>query len=335
MNTRDIVMIGTSAGGLDALTKVLPALLADMHAAVFVVMHVPANPPSILHTILQTRTRWPVLPAVEGASVRHGIITVAVSDHHLLFRDNRVRLARGPRENRSRPSIDATFRSGAVHFGARCIGVVLTGSLDDGTAGLWAIKDRGGVAVVQSPDDAEYPSMPVSALSHVQVDHTATLMELPDVLAELVRQPAVQPQKSAAAGALAVEDRIAAGDNALEAGVMGLGTPSSSTCPHCHGVLMEVSGVGPLRFRCHTGHVFSPASLLVDLDASIDESLWSVMRAIEERQMLLEQLIESARVAGNELAAQEYARQAEDAKMRADEIRGLVMTLPPAAVSAA
>ena len=335
MNRRDIVLIGASAGGVDALSKLLAALPTDLPAAVYIIMHVPANPPSILHTILQSRTRWPVLPAIDGATIRQGVVTVAVSDHHLLFSDGHVRLTRGPRENRSRPSIDATFRSGAIHFGPRCIGVVLTGSLDDGTAGLWAIKDRGGIGVVQSPDDAEYPSMPISALSHVQVDHTATLQELPALLARVTREFFVEPHKSQAAGAIAVEDRIAAGDNALEAGVMGLGTPSTSTCPHCHGVLMEVSGAGPLRFRCHTGHVFSPASLLVDLDASIDESLWGVLRAIDERQLLLEQLIESAKAAGHEFAAQEYARQAEDAKMRADEIRGLVMAPPPVAVSAA
>lgn len=335
MSRRDILLIGASAGGLDALSKLLPALPVDLPAAIFIIMHIPANPPSILHNILQTRTGWPVLPAVDGAAIRQGVITVAVSDRHLLFEDNHVRLARGPRENRSRPAIDATFRSAAIQFGGRCIGVVLTGSLDDGTAGLWAIKDRGGVAVVQSPDDAEYPSMPLSAISHVQVDHTATLEELPGLLGTLTREVIADPVSEPLVGALAVEDRIAAGENALQAGVLGLGTPSTSTCPHCHGVLMEVSGAGPLRFRCHTGHVFSPASLLVDLDASIDESLWSVLRAIDERQLLLEQLIEGAKVAGNESAAQEYARQAEDARMRADEVRALVMTPPPAAVSAA
>jgi two-component system chemotaxis response regulator CheB len=333
--SRDIVIIGASSGGLEALTRLIPLLPEDLPAAVFIVMHLPPSPPSILHQILQPRSRWPVLPAVHGASVRHGVITVAVNDHHLLFHGNTLRLARGPRENRARPSVDACLRSAAMEFGSRVIGVVLTGNLDDGTAGLWAVKDRGGVTITQSPDEAAFPSMPRNALTHAPVDHVVTITELPDLLSKLTREQVVPAGLTARGQTLVIENRIAAGENAMVAGVLTLGGPSANTCPHCHGTLMEVNDSGPLRFRCHTGHAFSPESLLLDLDRTIDDALWNVLRAIDERQMLLDQLIQSAKVVGDQATAQEYARQSEDARMRGDEIRGLVMGPQPAAVASA
>jgi two-component system, chemotaxis family, protein-glutamate methylesterase/glutaminase len=324
-DTRDIMVIGASSGGLEVLLKFIPRLSADLPAAIFVVIHLPPNPPSILHEILQPKTRWPVRPAVNGAEVRRGVITVAVNNHHLLFAQNRIRLARGPRESRARPAIDATMRSAAVEFGPRTVGVVLTGNLDDGTAGLWAVKDRGGVAIAQSPDEAEFPSMPRNAIAHACVDHIVRMEQLPDLLFELSRQQAANPMLTNRSEALAIENRIAAGDNPLSAGILSLGAPSVNTCPHCHGVLMELSDTGPLRFRCHTGHAFSPESLLADLDRTIDDGLTAVLRSIHERQLLLDQLIHAAKLGGDEHTAQEYARQLEDASMRADEIRTLVM----------
>jgi two-component system chemotaxis response regulator CheB len=325
---RDIVILGASSGGLDALQELLPRLPHDLPAAIFVVMHMPASPPSILHAILQRSSTWPVMPAVDGTAIRHGVITVAVSDHHLLFADGAIRLTRGPRENRSRPAIDATMRSAAIEFRSRTIGVVLTGNLDDGTAGLWAVKDRGGVALAQLPQDAEYPSMPRSAIANSPVDEIVTLAELPAALTRLTAE-AAPPWSRSGTDALNIENRIALGQNAMEAGVLGLGPPSMNTCPHCHGTLMEINDAGRSRFRCHTGHSFTPASLLVDLDETIDEGLWGVLRSIDERQLLLDQLIQTAKLAGDEEAAQEYARQSEDARLRGNEIRGLVMSPLP------
>ncbi len=332
--TRDIIVIGASSGGLEAITRLLESLPIDFPAAVFIVLHIPANPPSILHSVLQRKSRLPVFPAVEGAQVRHGVVTVAVSDHHLMFADGHIRLTRGPRENRSRPAADATMRSAAVAFGPRCIGVVLTGNLDDGTAGLWAIKDRGGVAIAQSPEEAEYPSMPRNAVQHLEVDHVVGLAELSGLLQGLVVEDVDVEVRDRGQDAVSIENQIAGGENALKAGVLSLGVPSINTCPHCHGTLSEVRDAGPLRFRCHTGHVFTPSSLLVDLDRTIDETLWSALRSIDERQLLLEQLIESAKLRGDNREAQEYARQAEDARMRGDEIRALVMTPLPAVANA-
>jgi two-component system chemotaxis response regulator CheB len=323
--TRDIVVIGASSGALEALNRLIPLLPADLPAEIFIVVHLPPTPPSILHQLLQPRSRWPVLPAIHGAAVRHGLITVAVNDHHLLFEKSAIRLARGPRENRARPSIDACLRSAALEFGPRVIGVVLTGNLDDGTAGLWAAKDRGGVTIAQSPEEAAFPSMPRNALTHAPVDHTVRLAELPELLSRLTREQVAPAVPVSGTQALAIENRIAAGENAMEAGILGLGPASANTCPHCHGSLLEVNDSGPLRFRCHTGHAFSPESLLVDLDRTIDDGLWNVLRALDERQILLEQLIQSAKVVGDQETAQEYARQSEDARLRGNEIRALVM----------
>jgi two-component system chemotaxis response regulator CheB len=331
---RDIIVIGASSGGLEAVTGLIQQLPIDFAAAMFIVIHIPANPPSMLHSVLQRKSRLPVFPAVEGAQIRHGVITVAVSDHHLMFADGHLRLTRGPRENRSRPAVDAAMRSAAVAFGPRCIGVVLTGNLDDGTAGLWAIKDRGGIAIAQSPEEAEYPAMPRNAVQHLEVDHVVGLAELPGLLQELVNEEVEIEVRDCGQDAVSIENRIAGGENAMKAGVLSLGAPSMNTCPHCHGTLSEVRDAGPLRFRCHTGHVFTPSSLLVDLDRTIDETLWSVLRSIEERQLLLEQLIESAKLRGDNLEAQEYARQIEDARLRADEIRALAMTPLPAVANA-
>jgi two-component system chemotaxis response regulator CheB len=322
---RDIIVVGASSGALEALTRFVPLLPVDLRAAIFIVVHLPPTPPSILHEILQPKSHWPVLPAVNGMAVRHGVITVAVNDHHLLFEKNSLRLARGPRENRARPSIDACLRSAALEFGPRVIGVVLTGNLDDGTAGLWAVKDRGGVTITQSPEEAAFPSMPRNALANAPVDHVVTVAELAGVLAKLTQEPVAPAGLMSGAHGLAIENRIAAAENAMAAGILSLGSPSVNTCPHCHGTLMEVHDSGPLRFRCHTGHAYSPESLLVDLDHTIDDGLWSVLRAIDERQMLLDKLIRSAKIVGDQSTAQEYARQSEDARMRGNEIRALVM----------
>jgi two-component system chemotaxis response regulator CheB len=165
---RDIVVIGASSGGVEALKRLVPLLPQDLPAAIFIVMHLPVAPSSVLHEILQRCSGWPVLPAIDGAIVRHGIITVAVNDHHLLFDQGRIRLTRGPRENRTRPSIDATLRSAAVEFGPRTIGAVLTGNLDDGTAGLWAVKDRGEAqTAAQQINEAFKPQNPLTTQAAV------------------------------------------------------------------------------------------------------------------------------------------------------------------------
>lgn len=188
MFNRNVIVVGASLGGVEALPRLVAGLPPDLEAAVLVVLHMAPNFPSYLAERLDQAGPLAAAAGVEGEELRPGRIYVPVPDHHLMLEGPRIRLSRGPRESHARPSVDVLFRSAAVHHGRRVIGVVLTGGLDDGTAGLWAVKDRGGVAIVQSPDEALYPSMPASALQHVSIDHVLPLGRMAEVLVRLTRE---------------------------------------------------------------------------------------------------------------------------------------------------
>ena len=188
MANRDIIVMGASAGGLPAFNGIIKQLPHDLNAAVFIVWHVSPYSRSMLPEILSRAGKLEVKHPADGESIQPGKIYVARPDRHLLLEAGRVRLTKGPKENRFRPAVDPLFRSAAYAYGARVVGVVLTGALDDGTAGLWAIKDRGGIAVVQDPAEAEQPSMPSSALNNVQVDYCLPLSEIPPLVVTLTQQ---------------------------------------------------------------------------------------------------------------------------------------------------
>jgi two-component system, chemotaxis family, protein-glutamate methylesterase/glutaminase len=319
-----LFVIGASAGGVEALKELTRQLPADFPGALFMVMHVPAQHPSLLASILDRCGPLPALEAGDGRPIRAGHIYVGVPDRHLLIDGDVMRLTRGPRENRFRPSIDSLFRSAAYTQGSRVVGVVLTGQLDDGTSGLWAIKDRGGVAIVQSPTDAVYPSMPSSALQHVNVDYVVELSELPELLTRLAHQ-ALQPAVSASPAPMRTEIEIAAGDDPLQAGSLQLGRPSRFTCPECHGVLGEMrEGKNIMRFRCHTGHAFSVQSLLANVGEAVDSGLWSVLRTMQERSLLLREAAELARNRSDADAALMFDSRALDCEDKSRLIRALL-----------
>jgi two-component system chemotaxis response regulator CheB len=290
-----IIVIGASAGGIEALKSLVRQLPADLPAALFAVVHLPAESPSILANILDRCGPLQALDAADRRPIRAGHLYVGVPDHHLLIEDGIMRLTRGPRENRFRPAIDTLFRSAAYSHGARAVGVVLTGQLDDGTSGLWAIKDRGGTAVVQAPHDAQYPSMPLSALRNVEVDHVVELAALPGLLTQLARENVPYQLTPEVATKMRTENEIAAGAESLQAGALTLGKPSTFTCPECHGVLSEVREGPIVRFRCHTGHAYSMQTLLAEVDEAVDEGLWGVLRALQERCLLLQDAAALAR----------------------------------------
>ncbi len=206
----DVIVVGASAGGVEALRGLVGSLPIDLPAAVFLVLHIPAQSPSLLPEILSRSGPLRALHPTNGEVIQHGLIYVAPPDHHLLLEDGFVRVVRGPRENRHRPAIDPLFRSAARAYGSRVVGVILTGSLDDGTAGLLAIKRRGGVAIVQDPDDALYSSMPRSALAHVDVDHVLVLSEIGPVLARLTREQAAVEKKHLVPKDMEMETKLAA-----------------------------------------------------------------------------------------------------------------------------
>jgi two-component system, chemotaxis family, protein-glutamate methylesterase/glutaminase len=316
---RDIVVIGASLGGVEALPQLVSGFPADLDAAVLIVQHMTPDAPNFLAGRLCAAGPLMAKPAVNGEPLVARRIYVAIPDHHLMIEEDRVRLTRGPRESHARPSVDVLFRSAAYYAGPRVIGIVLTGMLDDGTAGLWAIKDRSGIAIVQSPHEARYPSMPRSALRHVDVDYTLALADIPNVLRSLTRER-IEIQERSMNDKLKIETRIALGDNALEHGVGSLGTASFYTCPECSGSMVAIEEGSIKRFRCHTGHAHSGPALLQQSLPKIEARLWSALAQAEERQSLLRELAQR----GPAGASADYLREAQEMQLLSEKIRGLL-----------
>ncbi|MDB5900461.1 MAG: CheB methylesterase [Ramlibacter sp.] len=321
-----VIGVGASAGGVEALQQFFQALPRQLPAALMVVLHVPPHSGSRLDAIIAGATSLPVLRARDGDRIQSGHVYVAVPDRHLMLEGDHVRLSRGPKECRMRPAVDVLFRSLAVSCGARAAGVVLSGMLDDGTAGLWAIKEHKGFALAQEPAEALYPSMPESARDHVALDHVGPVAQL---AAELLRwsQSAKDADAAGPDGQQphAVETRIAAEANALREGVMQLGRQSRYTCPDCHGVLVEIQEGKVVRFRCHTGHAFSIKTLLAEVDTAVDNGLWDSIRAMEERLLLLLQLSELATDSGDPATAERYRARARELDEPIQDLRKLVL----------
>lgn len=321
MPNRNIVVVGASLGGIEALKALVRGLPPELSASIFIVLHTAPESPGILPDIL---SRAGALPAAFPAHLdrfRPGQIYVAPPDHHLLVEPGFVRLTRGPKENRFRPAIDPLFRSAAQAYGPRVIGVILTGLLDDGTAGLWAVKQCGGTAVVQDPQDALAPSMPLSALKHVEVDYSLPVAEIGPLLAQLTSTPATEKGVSPVSEEIKAEVRIANDGNALEAGVLKMGEPSLFTCPECHGALVQIAEGDRIRFRCHTGHAFSLDSLLADVTGQIEDSLWSAIRTIQESVLLMRHLAGHLMRGNYQHAAAALLQKAEEAEQRAAIVR--------------
>jgi two-component system chemotaxis response regulator CheB len=317
---RDVVVIGASAGGVEALTTLVKQLPEELDVTLLIVVHLAPEARSVLARILQRHTRLPVTAPDDGEPVRRGRIYVARPDHHLLLEPGRIRIARGPRENRSRPSVDALFRSAAYAYGSRVIGVVLTGALDDGTVGLWWVKERGGATVVQDPEEATHPSMPSSAIQHVVVDHVVRVDAMGPLLLRLSRE-VVKPKEDAVSRELHVETAIARESRALQLGVMELGPVTPYTCPECHGVLVRMKGGGVTHFRCHTGHAFTLTNLLAQVTQGVEDMLWGSIRAIEESMLLLHDLARQARQQKDTKGARLLEKKAKEAQRRADLVR--------------
>jgi two-component system chemotaxis response regulator CheB len=321
----DTVVVGASAGGVEALRVLIAGLPPTFPAAVLVVLHIPSYTPSQLHSILARAGSLPVKAAENGEAIVAGHVYVAPADRHLLVEEGHIRLTRGPKENRARPAIDVLFRSAAYSLGPRVIGIILSGLLDDGTAGLWAIKDQGGIALVQSPEDAEHPSMPQSALQHVAVDHTLPVAEMPALLTKIVQGAANPLPHAGSTESMGIEIRIALEGNGLKEGVMHLGPISANTCPECHGVLVRMQEGSIVRYRCHTGHAYSLQTLLVDVNEKIDTTLWNALRVIEERILLLREMEQTARAMKENATAKQCAEQAHATEQQVQRVRELVL----------
>jgi two-component system chemotaxis response regulator CheB len=308
----DVVVLGASAGGVGALEDLAERLKRGLGAAVLVVLHVPATGVSVLADILDRVSPLPVARAVDGMDLERGVILVAPNDHHLLVDRRSVRLSRGPLINGHRPAIDPLFESAARSFPDRVLGVVLSGMLDDGVAGLGAIKLSGGTTAVQDPAEAPYPSMPQAAIAAKVVDHILPVA----ALARLIEVAAADR-----AGPLVPHDGEALVMDEPEAPAV----LSALTCPNCGGALWEHQRNGVIGFECRVGHQYSPAALFQVQGDALDDALWAAHRALLERADLARRM--ARRMRRNDLAdvALKYDRTAEDAERRAGILNEALM----------
>ena len=355
-----LILIGASAGGVAALTHITAALPADLPATVLIVMHIGARH-SLLPDILQKRCPLPVTHAVDRAPLLPGQVLIAPPDCHLTVEQHdgqpRARLWHGPKENYTRPAIDPLFRSAAAAFDGHVIGAILTGYLDDGTAGLQAIKACGGIAVVQDPAEAFADSMPASALEQVAVDYVLKLDEIGDTLQalaaaplppsepeatqDLTKETAMESKPREVPEWITVENRYASGGGELR-DLERIARPSTFTCPECNGALWEVreeltgdpdgelngnpTGKPRARYRCHTGHSFTALALEHTQDRVVEEAVWSAVRALNEKEELARRLAEHADSSGLSKATADYLARAEAARRAAAVLRETLLS---------
>ncbi len=322
MRTRDIIVVGASAGGVEALVKLVGGLPHDLPAALFVVLHIPPTSASLLPRILSNAGPLPAMHPTDGEAIQHGRIYVAPPDYHLLVRRGLVRVVRGPRENNHRPAVDPLFRSAANAYGNRVIAVVLSGTLDDGAAGCVAVSRRGGVGVAQDPADALFSGMPRSAIA-VDTSHVLPASEIPSLLMRLVREP-IPEQDAPVPEDMEAETQMAESGRDAVLGAEPPGTPSSFGCPECGGVLWELREENIVRFRCRTGHAYSSQSLLAMQSERVEAALWAALRGLEERAALTERLARRAGINGPTLSGR-FEEQAREAREHAEVIRQFLL----------
>jgi two-component system chemotaxis response regulator CheB len=326
MHPRHVIVIGASAGGVEALTRLVADLDGDIRAAVFITIHFPTGGTSALPRILERAGSLEAVHAADRQTIDEGRIYVAPPDHHLLIVRDMVRLYRGPRENGNRPAIDPMFRSAALAYGARVIGVILSGNLDDGTSGLLAIKRRRGTAVVQDPDGATFPSMPQSAIDHVDVDHVVKLDDLGSLLNALAKEPTPSLRPAVADDDAEKEIEYAEVDlERIENVENHPGELAAFGCPDCGGTLWKLREGDLVRFRCRVGHAWSSEGLLARQAETLDAALWTALRALEESESLNQQLSARARSRGNDRLAGRMADNAALAHRRAATIRDVLL----------
>jgi len=333
MFRHDVIAIGGSLGAVDALRELGGAFPADLDAAIFVVVHIGPHGNNLLADVFGQTSSLPVETAVDGTQVSPGRIYVAPADAHLLVIDNIIRLGRGPRENMARPAIDPLFRSVGVDYGPRAIGVVLTGSLNDGAAGLADLKRCGGLTVVQNPADAAADEMPLGALRATDVDYRAPLAELGSLLAKLSRESA--KLASHIPDDIRLEVDIALGRTASSEDLARIADPCAISCPACGGVLSQLKRSPPLRFRCQVGHAFTADTLATDKEASVDEALRVALRIIEERIVLTAKMAEDAQKSGRLAAAKANERRMKEGRFYAETLRRAIIDDDPTDVRVA
>jgi two-component system chemotaxis response regulator CheB len=322
MPTHDIVVVGASAGGVEALMGLAARLPPGLRAAVFVVLHISPSGGSHLPAILSRAGALPAAHAQDGESITTGRLYIAPPDYHLLVREGCVALWRGPRENASRPAVDPLFRSAARAYGPRVVGVVLSGALGDGAVGMAAVAARGGVTVVQDPDEALFDGMPRAALHYVPNTHSLPVAEIPSLLVRLAHEPVAEkgwPNMSETGEHSPTQSRPEIDEDsppqitrdiAAQAQNRRGGETTVYTCPECGGTLWQVEREGVTQFNCHVGHVYGPEILLDHMSDELEAALWSCVRMLMERATLRRQLAGRLQAAGRTVEAGRIEEQA-------------------------
>ncbi|HKT79722.1 MAG TPA: chemotaxis protein CheB [Vicinamibacterales bacterium] len=322
MPRRDVVLIGASAGGLEPLLIILDRLPFDLHACLLVVMHTPAEASGALASILDRNTKLAVSVAVDGDRLRHGHVYVAPPDHHLIVDKRSIRIVRGPRENGFRPAIDPLFRTAAREFDGRVVAIILSGALDDGMYGLSVVKQRGGIAIVQDPDEALVSSMPRSAIDHVDVDYIEGSAAIAGLITRLSSEELEGETKMARRKQL--EPQLPAEGTEVSTMREMYGAPSALTCPDCGGALWEIEDGRLVRYQCHTGHQFAPDSLQAEQHQKVDSALWNAVRVLEEHAELKLRMARRAESNGLSTVSAGFEDGAREAHHQAQQIRAVL-----------
>ena len=320
-NNQRIIVIGASTGGFEAFRTIIRKLPEDFNASIFIVWHMSPDIRGVLPQVLNRENKLHAAHAYNNEEIKPGRIYVAPPDYHLLVGNGRVRVTHGPKENRFRPAVDPLFRSAAYAYSNRVIGVILSGALDDGTAGLWTVKHYGGIAIVQDPQDAEVSSMPENAMRQVQVDYCTPVTEIAELLVRLSNEPVTEKPAVMKDEQTKKEIGIAAEEKAMDNGSLKFGELTPYTCPECHGVLSRLHNDNIMRYRCHTGHAYSTDALITAITEKIEDSLYNAIRGMDESVMLLNHMGDHYAEANQLKLAALYFKKAKEADDRSQLVR--------------
>lgn len=325
-NIKHIIVIGASAGGLNAVTEVLAKLPANLPAAILVVIHLgKASSIKIIKDHLQKHTTYGCLIANDGDTILPGMVYLGPPDQHLLLSGDKIRLTNGPHENRWRPSIDVLFRSAAANYGSAVIGIILTGMLDDGTSGMAAIKRSGGICIVQEPVEAAYPDMPINVLNNVDVDYRVSLADMGYIIDDIFSKPAKPgvPIPEDVILEAKINERMVSNISELEK----IGEHSNFVCPDCGGGLWRIKNEKNPRYRCYTGHVYTEDLLLEKHAEELEDSLWVSIRMLEERKNLLLNMAYREKEGGNQQLVMANTERAEEISKHIERLKAFLVSI--------
>jgi two-component system, chemotaxis family, protein-glutamate methylesterase/glutaminase len=319
-----VVVVGASAGGIRAMEELLLQITPDVDAAFFLVLHLSRKGVGkYLFQRLQEASTLPCRVAEDGEPIKKGVIYIAPPDEHMLVTRTKVVVGKGAPENRWRPSINNLFRSAAATFNSRTIGIILTGMLDDGASGMASIKRAGGIAIVQDPNEADHPDMPLSVLDNVEVDYTASLAQMGELLQEIIQN--TEPEEVEVPYDIKMETAI---DQRVSTRIEDISQLEKIdvSCPDCGGGLYITQKEHPTHYRCHVGHSFTDRELLIRLSEVMESTFWTSLRMMEERRALLLKLAKKDKDRGYESTANRHLERAKEMEVHISNLKQILFT---------